>query len=84
MDIIECLSPYNNVNKNKVEVDTKTELSGYYKSPEGYIVNKDADALNAYKAKRKKQAELNNMKDDIDQLKNDMKEIKELLKGLVK
>lgn len=81
---MDMLNPYADIDKNKVQIETKTELSGYYKSPKGYIVNKDSEGLAAYKMKRKKQTELNNMKDDIDQLKNDMQEIKELLKGLVK
>jgi hypothetical protein len=48
------------------------------------VISKDFESLNAYKKNKAKNAELNTMKDDIAQLKNDMSEIKELLKGLVK
>ena len=62
----------------------KTEISGFYKTSEGVIINKDNAALAAYKAKKEKNAKLNNMEKDVDELKSDIKEIKELLKGLVK
>lgn len=64
--------------------DTKSDVHGYYKTPSGAVVAKDNESLNAYKMKKAKNIQLNTMKDDIDQLKNDMQEIKELLKGLVK
>lgn len=65
-------------------VDTKTDVHGYYKTPSGAVVSKDKESLNAYKKNKAKNLQLNSMKNDIDQLKNDMTEIKELLKGLVK
>jgi hypothetical protein len=64
--------------------ETKTDVDGYYKTPAGAVICKDDESLNAYKKRKAKDAQLNSMKDDIDQLKNDMTEIKELLKGLVK
>ena len=42
-------------------------------------MSKDVDSLKAYKLNKAKNAQLNNMKKDIDELKSDMKEIKELL-----
>lgn len=83
MDLIECFYPDREPDK-RVTTETPTEISGFYKTPEGSIINKDIDSLKAYKKKRMKSIELNNMKEDISQLKNDMAEIKELLKGLVK
>lgn len=65
-------------------VDTKTDVQGYYKTPSGAIVSKDTESLQAYKKNKAKNLQLNSMKEDIDQLKNDITEIKELLKGLVK
>jgi hypothetical protein len=64
--------------------DTKTDRPGFYKTPAGAVINKDMDALQAYKQQKAKSLQLNTMKTDIDQLKNDMAEIKELLRGLVK
>lgn len=66
------------------EVDTKTDAHGYYKTPSGAVVSKDKESLEAYKKNKAKNLQLNSMKKDIDQLKNDITEIKELLKGLVK
>ena len=64
--------------------DTKTDAHGYYKTPSGAVVSKDTESLQAYKKNKAKNLQLNSMKKDIDQLKDDITEIKELLKGLVK
>jgi hypothetical protein len=64
--------------------DAKTEIPGLYKTPEGFLINKDNDALKAYKMNRLKTKEMESLKDDVKSLKDDMQEIKELLKGLVK
>lgn len=64
--------------------DAKTDIPGVYKSPEGFLINKDNDSLALYKAQRVKEKEMNKLKEDVTSLKDDMKEIKELLKGLVK
>ena len=64
--------------------ETKTDVDGFYKTPAGAVVCKDNESLNAYKLRKAKNVQLNTMKNDIDQLKTDMAEIKELLKGLVK
>lgn len=85
MDVLDYL--YVNVDYKKPslpENDTKTDIQGYYKTPTGAIVSKDTESLSAYKKQKAKNAQLNNMKNDIDQLKSDMSEIKELLKRLVK
>jgi hypothetical protein len=85
MDVLDYL--YLNGEKKTAplpSIDTKTDVDGYYKTSAGAVVSKDDNILNAYKKQKVKQAQLNSMKNDIDQLKNDMSEIKELLKGLVK
>jgi hypothetical protein len=64
--------------------DAKTDLPGIYKTPEGFLINKDNNALAAYKAKRQREKEMDTLKDDVSSLKNDLQEIKDLLKGLVK
>lgn len=85
MDVLDYLYP-NGEKKAQLPplVDTKTDVEGYYKTPAGAIVSKDADSLQAYKIRKAKNAQLNTMKNDIDQLKSDITEIKELLKGLVR
>lgn len=62
----------------------KTEVPGYYKVSEGIVVNKDDESLNAYKMRKKKNAQLNTMEEKVNKLESDISEIKELLKGLVK
>jgi hypothetical protein len=64
--------------------DLKTEVPGLYKTPEGFLINKDNAALAAYKSKRNKFKEIKELKQDISALKEDMNEIKSLLRGLVK
>jgi hypothetical protein len=68
--------------------DRKTDIPGVYKTPEGFLINKDNNALAAYKAKRVKnknrEQDLNNLKEEVSTIKNDLEEIKDLLKGLVK
>jgi hypothetical protein len=65
-------------------VERKTEISGIYKVTEGVLINKDNEGLQAYKMRKQKDIKINKMEDDISSLKNDMQEIKSLLRGLVK
>lgn len=62
----------------------KTEVPGFYKSRDGILINKDNDALAAYKKRKIKEHKLDTIFDEMDSLKSDITEIKELLKGLVK
>jgi len=59
----------------------KTEYSGMYKVSEGIVVNKDNDALTMYKKKKMKDYQMMN---EINIIKNDILEIKNLLRSLVK
>jgi hypothetical protein len=65
-------------------MDAKTDLPGVYRTPDGFLINKDNNALAAYKARRQRDKEMDTLKDDVSSLKNDIQEIKDLLKGLVK
>lgn len=47
------------------------------------VVNVNNVALNAYKSKKKKASEINTALEDINILKNDMSEIKQLLVQLI-
>ena len=62
----------------------KTEVPGVFKEREGVLINKDNDALKAYKIQMQKAREAKILRDDVIELKKDMQEIKELLRGLVK
>lgn len=65
-------------------MDTKTDSPGFYKSPEGYIINKDNEALQIYKARKNREKNISNIQEEMQNLKSDISEIKELLKGLVR
>lgn len=64
--------------------EAKTDIPGIYRSSEGFLINKDNTALAAYKSKKARDRELDKMKEEVSSMKDDLKEIKELLKGLVK
>jgi hypothetical protein len=65
----------------------KTEVSGIYKVRDGILINKDNEALQAYKRKKLRENNINEIeiiKDNIQSLKSDLEEIKNLLRSLVK
>lgn len=67
-------------------MDHKTDVPGVYKPEDGILINKDSAALKAYKERKKREQKLNtidSLQDDINSLKSDMDEIKNLLKGLL-
>ena len=67
-----------------VEPDRKTEKPGIYRSPEGFLINKDNDALAAYKKRKRKEQVVDNLQEQITELRSDINEIKDLLKGLAR
>lgn len=64
-------------------MEKETERSGFFKIEEGVILNKDSAALQKYKLQKQKFRELNNLKEDVDFLKQETTEIKDLLKQLI-
>ena len=67
-----------------MNTSSKTNVPGIFKPSEGVLINKDNDALKAYKIRRSKEAKFNIIESDMEQIKTDMLEIKELLRGLLK
>ena len=65
-------------------MERKTEVPGVYKVGEGVLINKDNEALRAYKLRKEKDRKVSVIEDELHCLKNDIEEIKNLLKGLVK
>lgn len=65
-------------------MEKKTNVPGVYKVEEGILINKDNAALEAYKKRKKKEQKMDTFYEEMVVLKNDMQEIKQLLKGLVK
>ena len=62
----------------------KTEVPGIYKVRDGILINTDNNSLAAYKNKKKRDKRVDEMQEDIQSLKNDLEEIKDLLKGLAR
>jgi hypothetical protein len=65
-------------------MEQKTEVPGIYKVSEGVLINKDEEGLRAYKMKKEKDRRLQRLEEDFNSVRNDLNEIKELLRGLVK
>jgi hypothetical protein len=65
-------------------VEQKTEIPGLYKVSEGIIINKDNEALANYKQRKMREKRLDTMQEEVASMKNDIQEIKQLLKQLVK
>lgn len=62
----------------------KTEIPGIYKERDGVLINKDEDGLRAYKQRKVQAQKLKSFEEDLLTLKDDMAEIKNLLRALVK
>jgi len=62
----------------------KTEVEGFYKTTEGFLVNKDNEGLQQYKLNKRKEMRINIMEDKLKSIESNLDEIKEILKGLVK
>jgi predicted transcriptional regulator len=50
----------------------------------GAILNNDRKAVDEYHAKKKMLSSSRNLQDEVDSMKKDLEEIKELLRGLIK
>lgn len=70
--------------KENNEKEMPTERVGIFKIGEGTLINKDTQALIAYKARKRKMQEIDILKNEMNDLKSDIQEIKQLLKGLIK
>ena len=62
----------------------KTDVPGIYKVRDGVLINTDNNSLNAYKNKKRREQMIDTMQEDIQSLKSDLEEIKDLLKGLAR
>lgn len=57
----------------------KTAIPGIYKVSEGILINKDNDALRAYKARKNKDRQIEQVQAEVTELKKDISDIKGLL-----
>lgn len=84
MDILDFIDLNGKIKKTPLpEKDTKTDIQGYYKTPQGAIVSKDDVSLKAYKQKKVKDLELSKLKESVSEMKDEISEIKSLLKELI-
>lgn len=63
-------------------MEQKTDVPGLYKVAEGIIINKDNTALQMYKQKKARERRIDDIQNDVASLKDDILEIKQLLRGL--
>ena len=64
-------------------MEQKTEVPGFYKAGEGIVINKDNDALLAYKKRKQKERRIEEVREEVNALKSDVSEIKEMMKQLL-
>ena len=62
----------------------KTEVPGIYKVRDGVLINTDNSSLSAYKNKKRREVMIDHMHDDMQTMKEELQEIKDLLKGLAR
>ena len=62
----------------------KTDVPGIYKVREGVLINTDNKALAAYKNKKRREKNIDKMQEEMRILKDDLQEIKDILKGLAR
>jgi hypothetical protein len=62
----------------------KTNIEGYYKDPKTNMVINLSNEYELIKAQRKKDKEIDIVKSDINNLRNDILEIKELLTAIAR
>jgi CHASE3 domain sensor protein len=59
--------------------DIKTDVHGIYRTEQGYLINKDNESLQNYRTTKMRMSQMKSVVNDVEQLKKDMSEIKELL-----
>jgi hypothetical protein len=62
----------------------KTEVPGIYKVRDGVLINTDNSSLSAYKNKKRREVMIDHMHSDMQTMKEELQEIKDLLKGLAR
>lgn len=64
--------------------EVKTEIDGIYRDvTNGALLNKDNTALSAYKKMKKKNEELEQMKHKVNNLDDEIKEVKKMLTQII-
>lgn len=63
-------------------MSVKTDVPGIFKDGEGVLINKDNEALRAYRFQKQQRKKTNTIEEEVKTIRRDLDEIKELLKGL--
>lgn len=64
-------------------MDQKTSIPGIYKAGDGVLINKDNASLAAYKARKNRDKKVDTLASELQDLKCDMNEIKEMVQQLL-
>jgi hypothetical protein len=64
-------------------MDKKTDVQGIYRADSGALINKDMDALLAYKKRKQKFSDIDDLKKEVSGIKQDLEEIKDLLRKVI-
>lgn len=62
----------------------KTQVPGFYKMKDGIVLNTDNQGVLAYKKKKAQGKKIETIEKDVNDMKSDLQEIKNLLRGLIK
>lgn len=65
-------------------MEQKTEVPGIYKVEEGILINKDSASLLAYKNRKNRERKLLKIEEDLESLKGDIKELKDIIRGFIR
>jgi len=63
-------------------MEQKTAIPGFFKVDESVVVNKDSDALRAYKKQKHREMRIDRIQTELTEVKDDIQEIKEMIRGL--
>jgi len=60
-------------------MDITTDVQGIYRTEKGYLINKDNESLQNYRANKMRMVKMNSISERVDNLEQQISEIKELL-----
>jgi polyhydroxyalkanoate synthesis regulator phasin len=60
-------------------MDIKTDVQGIFRTEKGYLINKDNESLQNYRANKMRMVKMNSISERVDNLEQQISEIKELL-----
>ena len=64
--------------------EKKTEVPGIYKAGEGVLINKDMEALQAYRNRKMRERKLERIDEELKIIKEDISEIRNFIRSIQK